>query len=222
MRSLGASVLTLTLLTVPPARACDLALVLAVDISGSVDHIEYAIQMQGLANGLRDGVVSEALVRADAWATVVQWSGTSRQSVAVDWTPVNDFDAVEAFANAVEHAPRAWRDYSTAVGEALRFSAARFDDAPDCKRRVIDVSGDGRSNEGTPPVDVHSELREAEITVNALVIEGAEEDLTAYFWENVITGDGAFVVTANGFNEYPERMQRKLIRETTKQISRLD
>ncbi|MFV2053655.1 DUF1194 domain-containing protein [Aliiroseovarius sp. YM-037] len=222
MRSLVASALSLTLLTATPAKACDLALVLAVDISGSVDHIEYAIQMQGLANGLRDGIVSEALVRANAWVTVVQWSGTSRQTVAVGWTAVNDFEAVEAFANAVEHAPRAWRDYSTAVGEALRFSATQFDNGPICKRRVIDVSGDGRSNEGTPPLDVHPELRKAEITVNALVIEGAEEDLTAYFWENVIMGDGAFVVTANGFNEYPERMQRKLIRETTEQVSSID
>jgi len=216
-------VLSLVLLnTLPVAgRACEIALVLAVDVSGSVDHEEYRIQMQGLADGLRDGSVSEALVAGEAAVTVVHWTGSSRQAVAVPWARITGFEALEAFAVAVETAPRRWRNFSTAIGEALTFALAQFDAAPDCRKRVIDISGDGSSNEGIAPQDVHPRLRAAGVTVNALVIEGAEPRMTEYFWENVITGDGAFVITANSYAEYPDRMRRKLIQEVAKQVSLL-
>ena len=92
---------------------------------------------------------------------------------------------------------------------------------PLCKRYVIDVSGDGSSNEGVAPKFVLPDLRAAGVTVNALVIEGAEDDLTGYFWENVITGEGSFVVTADGFEDYAAKMRIKLRRETTVQVSQL-
>lgn len=204
-----------------PARAlaCKLALALAVDISGSVDPEEYNIQMQGLANALRDGVVAEALVRADAVVMLVQWTGSSRQQLTVPWTQVRSFADLEALARRIETAPRAWRNFSTAIGDALVFTLDQFADAPDCIRKVIDVSGDGPSNEGAAPLSVHPALRQAGVTVNALAIEESETDLTAYFWENLIVGEGAFVVTANRFEDYPDRIRMKLIRETTAQIS---
>ena len=202
-----------------PARACEIALLLAVDVSGSVDREEYHIQMQGLADGLRDGAVSEALVAGEAAVSVVQWTGTSRQIVAIPWVRISDFETVEALARNVETSPRRWRNYSTAIGEALLFSLTQFEAVPDCNKRVIDVSGDGSSNEGVLPKDVHAKLNAAKITVNALVIEGAEPDMTGYYWENVIIGPGAFVITANNFEEYPEQMRRKLQREVTKQVS---
>ncbi len=201
------------------AAACDIALVLAVDVSGSVDHEEYRTQMQGLADGLRDGVVSEALVTGQAALLVLQWTGTSRQRVVVPWTQIDSFESLEAFAARVETAPRIWRNFSTAIGEALAFSAAQFREAPECARKVIDISGDGSSNEGIMPGEVRPELQRQGIVVNALVIEGAEPLMTEYFWENVILGEGAFVITANSYEEYPSRMRRKLLREVTKQIS---
>ena len=91
---------------------------------------------------------------------------------------------------------------------------------PQCKRRVIDVSGDGVSNEGVEPRDLLAEMRNRNITINALAIETEETDLTAYFFENLIVGEGAFVITASGFDDYPEQIRRKLQRETTKQLSR--
>jgi Ca-activated chloride channel family protein len=211
----------LFILILAPVRAfaCDIALVLAVDVSGSVDEQEFRIQMQGLADGLRDSAVSEALVRGEAALIVLQWTGTSRQRVVVPWTRATDFDLLEDFAARVEQAPRIWRNFSTAIGEALEFSAAQFAEVPDCGRRVIDISGDGSSNEGVAPLDVRGGLFREGIVVNALVIEGAEPMLTEYFWENVILGDGAFVITANSYEEYPARMRRKLLREVTKQIS---
>jgi len=202
------------------ARACELALVLAVDVSGSVSADEYRIQMQGLAAALRDGVVSEALVEADARVMLVQWTGDSRQEVSLPWYRIGSFAAADAFARSVEVAPRAWRHFSTAIGEALAVSLTQFTDVPDCRRRVIDVSGDGRSNEGRLPSTMKPALSAAKVTVNALVIEGAEGDLTGYFWENVIWGDGAFAVTANGFNDYPARIREKLLREVAEAMAR--
>jgi len=211
--------LALAALAALPARACEVALVLAVDVSGSVDREEYRIQMQGLADGLRDGAVSEALVAGEAALTVVHWTGTSRQNVAVPWAQITSFEALERFAVAVETAPRGWRNYSTAIGEALVFAQDQFAAVPGCKRRIIDISGDGSSNEGIHPSALHGQLRGADITVNALVIEGAEPDMTGYYWENVITGPGAFVITANSYADYPDRMRRKLQREVAKQVS---
>jgi len=214
------AVITLAImLAAAPARACKVALVLAVDVSGSVDNAEYRIQMQGLAAGLRDGAVSEALVADAAALTVLHWTGSSRQDVVVPWTRITGFGALEDFARRVETAPRRWRNFSTAIGEALVFSAARFDAVPDCARRVIDISGDGSSNEGIEPGTARPELTRRGITVNALVIEGAEPMMTEYFWEHVITGPGAFVITANGYDDYPARMRRKLLREVAKQVS---
>jgi len=210
----------LTLCFPAPAAACDIALLLAVDVSGSVDHAEYRIQMRGLADGLRDAAVSEALVNGEAAVAVMHWTGTSRQRMVVPWTRMSGFDAIRAFADRVETAPRTWRNFSTAIGEALVFARAQFAGAPACRRRVVDISGDGSSNEGVAPGAVRPGLRADGIVVNALVIEGAEPGMPEYFRENVILGPGAFVITANGYEEYPARMRRKLRREVAKRISR--
>ncbi|MEP1933892.1 MAG: DUF1194 domain-containing protein [Paracoccaceae bacterium] len=202
-----------------PVFGCDLALVLAVDVSGSVDPAEYRIQMDGLAEALLDGIVVEALIDAQAWVTLIQWTGSSRQLASIDWAPMTSFEEIDAFASLVSQDPRKWRNYSTAIGEALEFSLDAISRAPDCRRKVIDVSGDGVSNEGTDPREIQGALRAAGVTVNAVVIETDDEDLTSYFWENVITGEGAFVMTADGFEDYPTRIRRKLQRETVRQLS---
>ncbi|KAJ02800.1 DUF1194 domain-containing protein [Sulfitobacter mediterraneus] len=211
--------LTLLALLARPALACELALVLAVDVSGSVDRAEYRIQMDGLAAALSDGIVTEALVEQQARVTLIQWSGTSRQEQTIPWTVITDFSDVAALAEQVAHAPRRWRNYSTAIGEALTLSAQVLEAATECRRKVVDVSGDGKSNEGITPPDVLPQMRAKGIIVNALAIETDDADLTAYFFENLISGEGAFVITANGFEDYPAQIRRKLQRETTKQLS---
>lgn len=205
-----------------PARliACEVALVLSVDVSGSVDTQEYDIQMQGVAQALRDSAVAEALIRGRAQVALVQWTGSSRQQVTLPWREVRSFADTRALADEVANAPRAWRHYSTAIGEALRVSANLFDSVPHCLRRVIDLSGDGVSNEGVPPAVLRADFGQRGIIVNALAIEGAQAgDLTAYFFENVIVGSGAFVATANSYAEYPDRIRQKLLRELTKQTA---
>jgi len=200
----------------PSARACDLALVLAVDVSGSVDQEEFSIQMNGLAAGLRDSIVSEALVRGQAELMLIQWTGASRQQVTIPWMSIRDFSALERFARLVETDRRVWRNYSTAIGEALAFSKNQFEDVRHCMRRLIDISGDGVSNEGLQPRLLRDTLQDAGITVNAIAIEESEPELTVYFFEHVISGAGAFVETASDFRTYPETIRRKLRREVSK------
>jgi Ca-activated chloride channel family protein len=203
------------------AFACELALILAVDVSGSVDQQEYRIQMDGLAAALRDGIVVDALIEQEARVSLIQWSGSRRQEQTVPWIAVKSAADVALLADAISSDERKWRNYSTAIGEALALSIKAFDEVEGCKRKIIDVSGDGMSNEGLPPEDMRNALRAGGITVNALAIEADDTDLTAYFYENLIEGDGAFVITAEGFEDYPEQIRRKLQRETTIQLSRL-
>lgn len=204
------------------APACDVALLLAVDVSGSVDPEEYSIQMDGLAAALRDGSVSEALVRAEAQVSLVQWTGSTRQDTSIPWRQISTPEDVEALAAEIEVAARPWRSFSTAIGEALDHGLITLLQVPECKRKVIDVSGDGPSNEGIAPDVMRADLLRAGITVNALVIDTGEEDLTGYFRNNVIVGADAFVVTANGFEEYPEKIRRKLLREISQKVARAD
>ncbi|MEO0401236.1 MAG: DUF1194 domain-containing protein [Pseudomonadota bacterium] len=206
-------------LSAPAARACDLALLLAVDVSGSVDPQEYRIQMDGLATALQDGIVADALVDQRAHVALLQWTGSSRQRLTVPWTAMHSHADVIRLADTIASDPRIWRNYSTAIGEALSVGRAAFDAVGHCAKHVMDVSGDGVSNEGSAPADERPHLRAAEITVNAIAIETDQTDLTAYFFENLITGPGAFVVTANGFEDYPEQIKRKLQRETLKQVT---
>ncbi|SMO54898.1 DUF1194 domain-containing protein [Ruegeria faecimaris] len=205
----------------PTAEACDLALALAVDVSGSVDSNEYRIQMDGLAAGLRDPIVSEALVRGNARLMLVQWTGASRQKVTIPWTHMDSFEAIDSFARQVAADARVWRNFSTAIGEALETTMSSFSEVTECKRHLIDISGDGVSNEGVEPSEIHDVLRGKGVTVNAIAIEESEPDLTAYFFENVIVGEGAFVVSAAGFEDYPARIRKKLLREVTQQTAGL-
>jgi Ca-activated chloride channel family protein len=202
-----------------PASACDLALAFAVDVSGSVDEREFRLQMEGLATALADPVISEALVRGDARLMLVQWTGATRQQVTIPWTRITDFAALDAFAERVSHDRRIWRNFSTAIGDALSFTMVEFAQVQECKRLLIDLSGDGSSNEGAEPKDIHAALKEAGIAVNGLAIEESEPDLTAYFFENVIVGEGAFVMTARRFEDYPEQIRKKLLREITLQTA---
>ncbi len=203
------------------AKACEVALALTVDISGSVDAQEYQLQMHGLAGALRDSTVSQALVSRKAAVMLVQWTGTSRQVVSLTWQRMATFDDVESFANKVESTPRQWRNFSTAIGDALTFTSGQFSAVSDCKRKVIDVSGDGYSNEGVEPLALRQHLVDDGFTINGLAIEGSSDNLTKYYRDYVIAGPKAFVMTANTFDEYPKRIKQKLFKEVTNQIAGL-
>lgn len=204
-----------------PALACDVALVLALDVSGSVDPMEYRLQAEGLSDALGDPVVSEALVNAKAIVAVVQWSGEPHQSVAVSWTPTDTHAEVAALRARIEAVPRQFRNYSTGIGEAIRVSVELHQTAPRaCRRKIIDVSGDGPSNEGIAPGSVRDLLDDAKITVNGLAIEGSEDGIAAYYESQVIHGPGAFVEIARGFKDFPRAIRRKLLRELASRLAR--
>lgn len=211
----------IALLAASPVVACELALVLAVDVSGSVDKGEYDIQLQGLAMGLRDGIVVDALIEQQAQITLIQWTGASRQRQTIPWRRVKSADDVYTLANEIAGNRRVWHSYSTAIGEALIAAEEALSDVMYCKRKVIDVSGDGVSNEGIMPSERHAVLSAMGVTINALAIETDDADLTGWFYENLIHGHGAFVMTANGFDDYPAQIRQKLQRETTRQLSNL-
>ena len=204
-----------------PVVSCDLALLLAVDVSGSVDSDEYTIQMRGLADALREDDIAAALIGLKAEVALMQWTGSSRQAVTLPWRNMESFAAVDAMADAVAENERVWRNYSTAIGEALGTAFGAFESVPQCVRKIVDVSGDGISNEGVAPSDLKPTFSAAGITVNAVAIETDSTDLTAYFFENVITGAGAFVMTADGFEDYPTAIKRKLRREVVEPLSLL-
>lgn len=196
------------------AKACDVALALTIDVSGSVDPREYRVQMDGLAQALNDGDVRNALLTADAQITVMQWSGANRQKVIAPWSSTRTHADIDNLVTTLRSAPRAYRHFSTAIGDAVMAATVQhLQIAGRCKRAVIDVSGDGRSNEGVSLADMRAQLAGTGITVNALAIEKDNSDLSTYFRQEVITGPGAFVVTAVDFRDYARAIRRKLLRE---------
>lgn len=202
-----------------PAKACELALVLAIDISGSVDTQEYRIQMDGLAAALNDPTVQDALLDSKAQLAVLHWTGASRQVLISNWRQMNQRSDVAEIGAIVANAPREYRHFSTAIGDALVVAADLLGRAGrGCKRKVIDVSGDGPSNEGVDVSAVRDSLVRGGVQINGLAIETTEKDLTEYYRSNVIGGPGAFVLTAKTFEDYPRAIRRKLLREITKPV----
>ncbi|MBY8976002.1 DUF1194 domain-containing protein [Rhodobacteraceae bacterium NNCM2] len=199
-----------------PALACALELILATDVSGSIDQQEYALQANGLATAFRDERLINAIAEMEGGLIIThfQWSGASRQGQVTPWRHLTDAASIHAYSAELSATDRLWRNFSTAIGEALRYAGAISAEAPlACKRRVIDVSGDGISNEGQPPRVLADRLAAQGFTVNALVIRGAEPDPVDHFQHEVIAGPGAFLEIATGFEDYPAAILRKLLRE---------
>ncbi len=200
-----------------PAQACDTALLLAIDVSGSVDAGEYALQMQGLADALSDPEIAETLVRGQSALAVVQWSGAGAQALVQPWQRMLDAGDVAHFAARARTQPRAFAASDTAVGQAIAFSVARFAAVPDCRRRVIDISGDGPENAGFTVGQARQAAEAAGIEINAVAIEdmGQSAPITAFYRRWAITR-GGFVMTARGQSDYPRAIRAKLLRELAK------
>ncbi|MCE6959068.1 DUF1194 domain-containing protein [Cereibacter sphaeroides] len=212
--------LLLALVVAAPARACDTALLLAIDISGSIDRGEYALQTEGLAAALADGAVTDSLLAGQSALAVVQWSGVGRQVLALPWRRMLAPGDVQDFAEAVRALPRAFVASDTAVGGAITFSLGRFDAVADCRRRVIDISGDGAENAGFTVASARREAERAGVEINAIAIEdmGASKPITAFYERWAVTR-GGFVVTARGLGDYRRAMRAKLLRELGKPAS---
>ncbi len=203
-----------------PARAqtaVDLELLLAVDVSASVDSSEYALQVHGLAAAFGDPVVREAVRRGGSKGiavAVVQWAGGRDQAVAVDWTHLRDDAGLDDFASRIAAMPRMFVGGDTWLGRAVRFSAAavlgnRFR-AP---RQVIDLSGDGGAETIGLTKQARDEAIAAGLVVNGLAIETDYPGLLEFFRSNLIGGPGAFALRAADYDDFAAAMRQKLIRE---------
>ncbi|HKL61949.1 MAG TPA: DUF1194 domain-containing protein [Woeseiaceae bacterium] len=210
-----------------PAAACRLALALGLDVSASVDAREYRLQLDGLAAALNAPPVREALLGGGGGPValaVFEWSGWADQRLLLDWTLVTGPDALAGVTARLLGAERQAMSDSTALGQALLEGGGLLARGPGCWRKVLDVSGDGRNNDGPDPDMLDGDPVLAGVTVNALVI-GAEGrgtgdlraadigELSSYFQADVIRGPGAFVQVALGFDDYERAMTRKLLRE---------
>lgn len=203
-----------------PVQACETALLLAVDVSGSISTEEYGLQMQGMSEALADPDIIHALVGGQDKVALVHWSGARNQRLSLDWQHMRTADDVAALASTIATIKRPQDHTDTAIGEALYFSLPLFSKVPDCLRRVIDLSGDGAENAGHSLPAARAEVEANGITLNGIAIEENAETthLTGYFRTYVVT-PGGFVITARGLGDYPRAIRAKLLRELTKAVS---
>lgn len=199
------------------AAACETALLLTVDVSNSVDAAEYRMQIDGMADALEDPQIAEALVQGQVALGVIQWSGVDRQEMSLPWLRMTGHAAVRDAAARARALPRAFHLSDTAPAEAIHFALARFADVPDCKRRIIDVSGDGTPNAGSAVAAARVAAERQGVTINGIAIEGLGLAITGFFARVLVTRDG-FVVTARGHRDYPRAIRQKILRELARVI----
>lgn len=203
------------------ASNCRLALLLAMDVSSSVDAAEDVLQRNGIVAALISPEVEAAFFATaqPVALAVYEWSGRYNQEVLLDWMLIDSKARLLQAAETIAASKRSHNDFPTAMGYALGFGAGMFQRGPDCLYRTLDVAGDGQNNEGFSPAQAYNAFPFSDVTVNGLVINGAdyeaETGLIAFYKGQVIRGPGAFVEIANGFEDYERAMRRKLERELT-------
>ena len=217
-------------LAAAPARAdgVDLLLVLAADVSRSIDDGEFELQRKGYAAALTDPRVIKAITGGPHHAialTFIEWSGTEDQKIVVDWTTIQDGENAADTAAAILAAPRSFLS-RTSISAAIDFSMERIAAAPvKAERRIIDISGDGTSNSGRIVTEARDEAVAAGATINGLAIINTQANpgfalhtqppggLPNYYKENVIGGPGAFLLVVDNFDTFSDAITRKLVSE---------
>ena len=198
-------------------NAADLALVLAVDASASVTYDEFGLIAGGMAAALRDPTIIAGLIGGPAKASLCSlllWSGAGAQEVIASWTQIASPADANAFADTVDNMPRVVRAGQTAIGEALLAALTLLSHLPDLpSRQVVNVIGDGRSNDGIAPGPIRDRMAAAGITINGLCILHEEPDLLTSYTNEVIGGPGAFAEVCPDYPAFAAAMHRKLARE---------
>jgi Protein of unknown function (DUF1194) len=211
--------------------AVDAAIVLAADVSRSIDDGEFALERRGYADAIQSQQLIDAISTGPHGAialSYVEWAGEGEEKVVVDWAVIrNDADA-RAFAAALTAAPRSFVG-RTAIGSAIDYSFALFaESAFETDRRVIDVSGDGTNNQGRMVTEARDAAVGAGAVINGLSIFNRKAaamggylalhtnppgGIENYYRDNVIGGPGAFVIPIDDFKSFGEAMVRKLVNE---------
>ena len=209
-RSIANRLATLTPLPV------DLALVLAVDTSGSVSEDRMALQINGYADAFGTpqllGAVRKGRLGRIA-ASFVQWSDTDRQTLAVDWTVISDAASARRFGQALTGALRPTPGW-TSISGAIDYSANLFGRSGVVPtRRVIDISGDGPNNDGRPVTAARDAAVASGITINGLPILEIEPHLDMSYRDSVVGGPGAFILAVHDLADFAGAVLRKLLVE---------
>ncbi|SMP12917.1 DUF1194 domain-containing protein [Shimia sagamensis] len=209
--------------TTPPV--CRIALLLALDVSSSVDAQEDMLQRRGLAAALTAPEVQAAFLNAphSVAFSVYEWSGRTQHHTLLDWTVIDSRQTLLESAAQLALSKRSTTEFPTALGHAVGHAARLFREAPPCDVQVLDVSGDGENNDGFTPKQAYNAFPLDGVTVNALAIEtfgekaadlGAQPgDMVTYYKRELIRGPAAFVEVADGFDDFENAMRRKLSRE---------
>jgi hypothetical protein len=197
--------------------AVDLQLVLAVDVSGSVNPQRFELQKMGYVAAFQNRRVLNAILSGrnqSIAVTMIQWSGPFLQAQVVPWTVLKDESTVKGMAGAIESAPRMMYGGGTSISGAIDTGVALLNDSPyKSNRRIIDVSGDGANNRGRLVTRARDEAVAANIGINGLPILALDPTLDKYYEDNVIGGPGAFVVAAKDYETFAEAILKKLITE---------
>ena len=210
----------------------DAAIVLAADVSRSIDEGEFVLERRGYAEAIQSQQLLDAISTGPNGAIAlayVEWAGDNEDKVVVDWAVIRNGADAQAFAAALIAAPRSYVG-RTAIGAAIDFSFAMFaESAFSTERRVIDVSGDGTSNQGRSVADARDAAVGAGAVINGLAIFNKKAaalggylalhtnpppgGIAQYYRDNVIGGSGAFVVPIDDFKSFGQAMMRKLVNE---------
>jgi hypothetical protein len=210
------------------AQSTDLLLVLAADVSRSIDENEFTLQRKGYSAALTDPRVLAA-IRGGTTGTIaicfVEWSGAGEQTVVADWTVIRDEEDAGGFAAAILAAPRSFIG-RTSISGAVDFAMERFAAAePRANRHIIDISGDGTNNSGRPVTDARDEAIGKGVTINGLAIVNDKPNpgyafhtqppggLPEWYRQNVIGGPGAFLRVVEDFHSFADAMTNKLVSE---------
>ncbi len=195
----------------------DLELVLAVDASSSVSPQEFNLQMHGLAEAFRHPAVQGAIRAAGDLGiavAMVQWSDNRKQTVAIKWAQVRDEAEAQAFAQMIDSTPRYLIGGGTAIGGALLFATRQLQiNRFTGRRSVIDLSGDGRTNQGSQPSKARDAAVALGITINGLAILNEDPLVDRHYQAQVIGGTGAFIMRADDYEDFTRAILQKLIKE---------
>jgi Protein of unknown function (DUF1194) len=206
-------------------REVDLALALAIDISGSIDPDEAKLQREGYVQAFRDPVIVKAILGGSHGRIAVayyEWSDAWVQRLLIDWTLLDSEAAVEAFATRLANAPISIAR-RTSISGAIRYAIPLFGRSPyEAERKVLDISGDGSNNDGGLVTDMRYEALKERIVINGLPIMNdrpnpfgfpSEADLDKYYLHCVTGGPRSFVEVATNFEDFPRAVRKKLLQE---------
>jgi hypothetical protein len=206
----------------------DLLLVLAADVSRSIDSAKFQLQREGYAAAISDPRVLDTIRSGHTGRiglSFVEWSGVGAQHVVIDWMTIGDAATAKDFGDRLIEAPRSFAD-RTSISGAIDFAMSEFDRAPfQSARHTIDISGDGTNNAGRDVTAARDDAVGKAVTINGLVIlsdnpmswnpdhTNPPGGLDNYYRNNVVGGPGAFVMVAQNFNSFGQAIIAKMIAE---------